>query len=96
MIKSHLRQAVEFQTNLISSIAALNTNQQTTSVPPAPPQSTTNPILPNPRHGCTQCERTTKICESIKTMLHQVQDETRFGLQHIIDRLNALSHPHQP
>lgn len=95
MIKSHLHQAVEFQTTLISSVVAPNTNQQTTSVPP-PPQSTTIPILPNPRHGCTQCELPTKICESIKTMLHQVQDKTRFVLQHIINRLNALSHLHQP
>ena len=72
-----------------------NTNQQKTSIPP-PPQSTTNPILPNPHHGCTQCERTIQICESIKSMLHQVQDETRFVIQHIINSLNTLFHPYQP
>ena len=31
--------------------------QQTANVPPPPPQPSTNdPILPNPRHGCSHCE----------------------------------------
>jgi hypothetical protein len=95
MIDTHLYQAMEFQTALISSVVEPKINQQTKSVPPQP-QSTTNPILPNPRHGFSYCERTIKIFDSIKTMLHQVQDETRFILQNILEHLNAFSHPHQP
>ena len=89
-----LHQAMEFQTTLLSSIANPTSSQQTANVPPPPPQPSTNdPILPNPRHGCSHCERAAKISESIKIMLHQVQDETRFALQHILERLDALSHP---
>lgn len=82
--------------NLYAFKSMIDTHlHQTTSVPPSQ-QSTTNPILPNSRHDCSQCERTIKICESIKTMLHQVQDETRFILQNILEHLNALSHHHHP
>jgi hypothetical protein len=34
-----------------------------------------------------------KMGESIMLLLHQLQDETRFANQHIIERLDALSHP---
>ena len=94
MVDNHLHQEMEFQTTLLASIANPTTTQETTTVPP-PPQSSNDPLLPNPRHGCSQCERSAKICESINIMLHQVQDETRFDLQHILERLDALSHPNQ-
>ena len=92
MVDNHLHQAMEFQTTLLASIANSSSTQETTTIPPPEPSSN-DPILPNPRHGCSHCERVAKISESIKIMLHQVQDETRFALQHILERLDALSHP---
>jgi hypothetical protein len=94
MVDNHLHQVMEFQTTLLASITNPSSTQETATIPPPQPSSN-DPILPNPRHGCSHCERAAKISESIKIMLHQVQDETRFALQHILERLDALSHPNQ-
>lgn len=90
MLDNHLHQAMEFQTTLLASIINPTSTQETATIPPPQPSSN-DPILPNPRHGCSHCERTAKIIESIKIMLHQIQDETRFALHHILKRLDALS-----
>ena len=94
MLDNHLHQALEFQTTLLASIINPTSTQETATILPPQP-SLNDPILPNPRHVCSHCERTAKISVSMKIMLHQVQDETRFALYHILERLDALSHRNQ-
>ena len=81
MIENHLHQAMDLQTTLLDSIQH------------PPPPAPNNPPTPTHRHHCSQCEQMIQLGESIKTLLHQFHDETRFTLQHILERLDALSHP---
>ena len=94
MLEDQLHQAMEFQTTLLDSIPNPSSNQETTTNPPPPPSSN-NSFPPTHHHPCSQCEQMVKISESIKMMLHQFQDETRFAIQHILERLDALSHPNK-
>ena len=82
MIENHLHQAMDLQTTLLDSIQH------------PPPTAPNNP--PPPSHHCSQCEQMIHIGETLKTMLHQFHNETRFTLQHILERLDALSHPNHP
>jgi hypothetical protein len=90
MVENHLHQAMEFQTTLLDSIPNPSSNQETDTNPP-PPTSSNHPFPPTHHHVCSHCEQMLKMGESIKLLLHQFQDETRFAIQHVIERLDALS-----
>jgi hypothetical protein len=94
MVENHLHHAMEFQTTLLDSIPNPSSTQQTNNNTPPPPSSN-DPFSPTHHHVCSQCEQMLKIGESIKVLLHQFQDETRFAIQHIIERLDALSYPNK-
>jgi hypothetical protein len=91
MVENHLHQAMEFQTTLLDFIRNPSSNQETNTNPP-PPTSSNHPFPPTHHHVCSHCEQMLKMGESIKLLLHQFQDETRFAFQHVIERLDALSH----
>lgn len=84
MVENHLHQAMELQTTLLDSIPNPSSTQETNNNPPPPPSSN-YPFPPTHHHVCSQCEQMLKIGESIKMLLHQFQDETRFAIQNIIE-----------
>jgi hypothetical protein len=92
MVDNHLHQAMEFQTTLLESIPNPSSTQETKPNPPLNQDTKTNPFSPTHPHGCPHCEQ---MGETIKTVLHQFQNETRFAFQHVIERLDALSHPNK-
>jgi hypothetical protein len=67
-------------------------NQKPKTNQPSNQETKTNPFPPTHPHACSHCEQ---MGESIKMLLHQFQDETRFAFQHVIERLDALSHPNK-
>jgi hypothetical protein len=94
MVENHLHQAMDFQTTLLDSIPILSYTQEP-KTNPSTQEPKTNPFTPTHPHVCSHCEQMLKMGESIKLLLHQLQDETRFANQHIIERLDALSHPNK-
>lgn len=92
MVENHLHQAMEFQTTLLESIPNPSSTQEPKPNQPLNQETKTNPYSPNHPHVCSNCEQ---MGESIKTLLHQFQNETRFAFQHVIERLDALSHPNK-
>jgi hypothetical protein len=81
IIETQLHQTMDLQTTLLESIQH----------PPSPSPNNPHPSTHNPT--CSQCAQMVQLGESIKTSLHQFHDEIRFTLQHILERLDALSHP---
>jgi hypothetical protein len=102
MIDSHLTQAMDFQTTMYSSIVGnRHSSQPSTFAPTTTNVSTTTndpltttqvPQLPPLCHDCIMCERTTRISEGCNILVHELQDEMRFILNHILEHLNAISH----
>jgi hypothetical protein len=92
MVDNHLHQAMEFQTTLLESIPNPSSTQETKPNPPLNQDTKTNPFSPTHPHGCPHCEQ---MGETLKTVLHQFQNETRFAFQHVIERLDAISHPNK-
>ena len=90
MVDSHLSDVMQLQSALLASIITTpNTNTNTSTIPP--PQNH-EPYYP-PRHGCSNCEWTAQITERTRVMVHELQDEMRFILNHILEHINALAHP---
>jgi hypothetical protein len=94
MVENRLHHAMEFQTILLDSIPNPSSTQETNNNT-QPPPSSNHPFPSTHHHVCSHCEQMVNIGESIKMLLHQFQDETRFAIQHIIERLDALSHPNK-
>jgi hypothetical protein len=92
MVENHLHQAMEFQTTLLDSIPNPSSTQEPKPNQPLNQETKTNPFSPTHPHVCSNCEQ---MGESIKTLLHQFQNETRFAFQHVIEHLDALSHPNK-
>jgi hypothetical protein len=95
MVENQLYQAMDFQTTLLDSIPNPSSTQEPKINPSTHQEPKPNPFLPTHPHVCSHCEQMLKMGESIKLLLHQLQDETRFANQHIIERLDALSHPNK-
>jgi hypothetical protein len=99
MVENQLHQAMDFQTTLLDSIPNPSSTQEPKTNPSTNQEPKTNPFPPTHPHVCSHCEQMLKMGESIKLLIHQLQDETRFANHHIIERLDALSHqtnPRQP
>ena len=99
MVDSHLNHVVDFQMALYSSIVGnQNSSQPSTFAPPSMSHPPTNEIPPPPnfpRHECGHCERTAHISERCQRDIRELTYEMRFILNHILERLNAISHPPQ-
>jgi hypothetical protein len=95
MVENQLHQAMEFQTTLLDSIPNPSSTQELKTNPSSNQEPKTNPFPPTHPHVCSHCEQMLKMGESIKLLLHQFQDETRFAFQHVIEHLDALSHPNK-
>jgi hypothetical protein len=102
MVDSQINHVMEFHTALDStSEGSKHTSQPSTFAPsssihPPPTNQTTHPPPSFPRHDCGHCERTAHISERCRTELRELSEEMRFILNHILDRLQSLSHPPQP
>jgi hypothetical protein len=92
MVENHFHQAMEFQTTLLDSIPNPSSTQEPKTTKPSNQETKTNPFQPTHPHVCSNCEQ---MGETIKTLLHQFQNETRFAFQHVIECLDALSHPNK-
>ena len=95
------KEAMPLQEALYSSTTNIpppNTFQPHETQPTNPPPPTTEILLLAnfPRHGCSQCETTAHINERCQKDIRELQDEMRFILNHILERLNTISHPPQP
>ena len=100
MVDSQINHFMDFHTALHStSEGSKNTSQPSTFAPSSsnhPPPTNQTPLPPNfPRHGCGHCERTAHITEGCRTEIRELSEEMRFILNHILDRLQSLSHPPQ-
>ena len=103
MVDPCLNEAMDLQNILMNSIQTPPpTNEQAQSPPPnnqsqpPPPQPNESTLPPGfPRHDCNMCERTAHIAQRTNILVHELQNEMRFILNHIIERLNAISHPPQ-
>jgi hypothetical protein len=101
MVDSQINHVMEFNTALNSTNeGSKQTSQPSTFAPLSsthPPPTNQTSLPPNfPRHGCGQCERTAHISEGCRKELRELSEEMRFILNHILDRLQSLSHPQQP
>jgi hypothetical protein len=101
MVDSQINHITGLQTSLHStSEGSKHTSQPSTFAPSSsthPPPTNQTSLPPNfPRHGCGQCERTAHISEGCRRELRELSEEMRFILNHILDRLQSLSHPPQP
>jgi hypothetical protein len=93
MVDSQINHVMEFHTALDStSEGSKHTSQPSTFAP----SSSIHPPPSFPRHDCGHCERTAHISERCRTELPELSEEMRFILNHILDRLQSLSHPPQP
>ena len=100
MVDSHLNHIKHFQVTLHSSSEGTkNTSQPSTFAPSSsndPPPTNEIPLPPNfPRHDCGHCERTAHISEGCQKDIRELTYEMRFILNHILERLESLSHPPQ-
>jgi hypothetical protein len=95
MVENHLHQAIDFQTTLLDSIPNPSSTQEPKNNPSSNQEPKTNPFPPTHPHVRSHCEKMLKMGESIKLLLHRLQDENCFANQHIIERLDALSHPNK-
>ena len=99
MVDSLINHVTIFQTALLSSSEGnKNTSQPSTFAPstsndPPPNQTSFSPYFS--RHDCDHCERTARISEKCRQDIHELTDEMRFILNHILERLESLSHPPQ-
>ena len=92
MVENHLHQSLDLQTTLLESLPKPSSTNEPNTNQPHPltsnePSQTTHP------HSCSQCEQMVQIGENIKLMLQNFQNETRFAIKHVLERLDALSYP---
>ena len=92
MVDSHLSETMQMQNALLASIMTTPNIPNTTNTSTIPPPQPSQTYYP-PRHGCSTCEQTAQTVERTRVMVHDFQEEMRFILNHILERLNALSHP---
>ena len=100
MVDSQINQVMKFHMALHSSSeGSKNTSQPSTFAPSSsndPPPTNEIPLPPNfPRHDCGHCERTAHISKGCQKDIRELTYEMRFILNHILERLNVMSHqPH--
>ena len=98
MVDSQINHITCFQTCLLSSSEGTNTTSQPSTFAPSssnnPPPNQTS-FSPPSRHDCNHCERTARISEKCRQDIHELTHEMRFILNHILERLESLSHPPQ-
>jgi hypothetical protein len=100
MVDSQINHFMDFHMALHStSEGSKNTFQPSTFAPSSsnhPPPTNQTSLPPSfPRHDCGHCERTSHISERCRTEIRELSEEMRFILNHILDRLESLSHPPQ-
>jgi len=99
MVDHRLHEAMDIQNILMNSLQtpqqpSPNNNNQP---PPPPPPQNLEPSLPPgfSSHDCAHCERTAHLAQRTNILVHELQNEMRFILNHVLERLNAISHPPQ-
>jgi hypothetical protein len=99
MVDSQINHVMQFHMALHSSSEGTKTTSQpstfapSTSNDPPPNQTSFSPYFS--RHDCDHCERTARISEKCRQDIHELTDEMRFILNHILERLESLSHQPQ-